>query len=221
MNMRPFHAARRAAAALVLSAALLAGCSIMVAPKNVPPVKEGERVSFAGDSLAVMNAEKDAAAYDVLTDRGQDSGLRGNRKAWSAKLVEALAGELAERGARVRNSARLKLKVSLPEITLVQTKELYRLKVKAEVTTSTGWKKKYEGVAGMSADSVWTMQNAARQLAERALSGAVTAMLDDKEFAAQCKAKEQVKEKVKEKTKAKVKEKAKAKTKTKKHKYRR
>jgi hypothetical protein len=174
-----------AVAALFLSAALLAGCSGLVLPKHVPLTKEAEEVSFAGVSLIVTNAEKDAAEHDLLTDQGQESGLRGNHQAWSGRLVETLASELARRGARVRSTAPLKVSVALPQISYIQTKELYQFRVKAEVSTSTGWTKNYEGVAGVSVWSVWSIADAADQLAGRAQADAVRAMLGDAEFLAQ------------------------------------
>jgi hypothetical protein len=106
-------------------------------PKNMPLVREAEEVSLSGVSVIVTNAEKDAVEHDILTDKGEDSGLRGDRQAWSGKLVETLARELARRGARVSSTASLTLSVALPKITFVQTRELYKVKVKVAVSSST------------------------------------------------------------------------------------
>lgn len=174
-----------AVAVLILSTVLLPSCSVPVIPKNVPLVKEAEEVSLSGVSVIVTNAEKDAVEHDILTDKGEDSGLRGNRQAWSGKLAETLARELARRGARVSSTASLTLSVALPEITFVQTRELYQIKVKVAVSSSTVWSKDYEGIAGVRVNSVWTIAEAIDQLAGQALAGAVKAMLEDPEFLAQ------------------------------------
>ncbi len=112
----------------------------------------------------------------------KDSGLRGDRQAWSGKLVETLARELARRGARVSSTASITLSVALPEITFVQTRELYQIKVKVAVSSSIVWSTDYEGIAGVSVNSVWTIAGATDQLAGRALAEAVKAMLEDSEF---------------------------------------
>jgi len=174
-----------AVAVLILSAALLPSCSVPVMPKNIPLVKEAQEVSLSGVSVIVTNAEKDAVEHDILTDKEQESGLRGSRQAWSGKLVETLARELARRGARVSSTASLTLSVALPGITFVQTRELYQIKVKVAVSSSSVWSKEYEGLAGVSVNSVWTITEATDQLAGRALAGAVKAMLEDPEFLAQ------------------------------------
>lgn len=174
-----------AVAALISSAALLPSCSVSVLPKNIPLVKEAEEVSLSGVSVIVTNAEKDAVEHDIRTDKGEDSGLRGDRQAWSGKLVETLARELARRGARVSSTASLTLSVALPEITFVQTREFYQIKVKVAVSSSTVWSKDYEGIAGVSVNSVWSIAKATDQLAGRALAGAVKVMLEDSEFLAQ------------------------------------
>jgi uncharacterized lipoprotein YajG len=185
--MKTAHAGmkRRTIAALVAGAALLAGCSVTVTPKNVPLIKETEAVSLSGVSVIVTNAEKDAAEHAILTDRAAGSGLRANRRAWSGKLVETLARELARRGARVSSTAPLTLGVSLPEITFVKTGELYQLRVKVVISSTTGWSKNYEGIAGLSASSVWSISDETDQLAGRALAGAVKDALGDAEFLAQ------------------------------------
>ncbi len=176
---------RWAFAGLIVSAALLAGCSALVMPKNVPQIKEIEEVSMSGVSVIVTNAEKDAVERDIRTDTGEESGLRVNRQAWSGKLVEALAFELAKRGARVRSTAPLMLSVALPEIAFVQTRELYQINVKVAVSSSAAWSKDYEGTAELSVYSVWTITEAANQLAGTALAEAVKSMLADPEFLAQ------------------------------------
>lgn len=171
-------------AALICSAALLSGCSYAIMPKSVPPIKGYEALSLTAVSVTVRNAEKDATEYEILTDEGQNPGLRANRQAWSKRLVEALAGELARRGARVSSDAPVTLSLALPEIIFLQTSALYQLKVKVAVSTSTGWSKQYEGIAGSSRYRAWSVTAEADRWAAQALAEAVKAMLGDPEFLA-------------------------------------
>lgn len=175
---------RGAVAALICGAALLAGCSYTALPKNLPLIKEYEEVSLTGVSLIVTNTEKDPAEHDILTDEGERSGFRANRQAWSKRLVEALARELARRGAQVRSDAPVRLDITLPEITFIQTRSLYRFSVKVVVSSSRGWSKNYEGIAGSNRYGVWSTAAAADQWAGQALAEAVKAMLGDTEFLA-------------------------------------
>jgi hypothetical protein len=175
---------RGAVASLICGAALLAGCSHTAFPKNLPLIKEYEAVSLTGVSLIVTNAEKDSAEHDILTDEGEKSGFRANRQAWSKRLVEALARELARRGAQVRSDAPVTLDLTLPEVTFTQTKALYQFRVKVVVSSSTGWSKNYEGVAGSNRYGVWSASAEADRLAGQALAEVVKAMLGDAGFLA-------------------------------------
>lgn len=175
-------------AVLICGAAMLVGCSITVMPNNVPLIKGFETRSLKGVSLIVANAEKDATEYDIRNDRGDNSGLRTNRRAWSAKLVESLAGELARRGARVESHASLTLSITLPEIIFTQTRDLYQFKVKVLVSSSRVWSKNYEGIAESGLIGIESTTSMTNRLAGQALQEAVKAMLDDAEFLARLSA---------------------------------
>ncbi len=176
---------RVAAAALICGATLIAGCSYTVMPKNVPLIKGYEEPSLASASVIVTNAEKDSAAYDILTDEKDRSGFQADRQTWSKKIVEALARELARRGAQVRSNAPLTLSIALPGIVFIETRTLYQIKVKVAVSSSAGWSKEYEGRAQSSRYGVLSVTSEADRLAGRALAEAVKAMLGDAEFVGQ------------------------------------
>jgi len=171
--------------ALLCSAVMLAGCSYTAMPKNVPTITGSETMPLSGVSVIVTNAEKDSTEYKVLTDGKNDSGFRANREAWSRKLVETLARELARRGAQVRSNAPVKLSLALPEITFIETKTEYQFKVKVVISSSKGWSKTYEGTAGTSRYRAASMAAEADQLAGEALAEVVKVMLSDSEFLAQ------------------------------------
>ena len=174
-----------AVAALLYSAVILTGCSYTAMPKNVPVITGSETMSLSGVSVVVTNAEKDSTEYKIHTNGKDDSGFRANREAWSKKLVEALAKELARRGAQVRSNAPIKLSLALPEITFIESKTDYQFKVMASVSSSKRWSKAYEGTAGTSRYKAASMAAEADQLAGDALAEAVKAMLGDAEFLAQ------------------------------------
>ena len=180
--MMPSGMKRSAVAALVFSSSLLAGYSYTATPRVVPLVKAYEAVSLMSVSLIVTNAEKDSGEYDILTEKKEQSGFRANRRDWSKKLVEALARELARRGARVRSDAPVTLGLALPEITFSQTKELYEFKAKVAVSSSKGWSKVYEGIAGSSRYGIGSMVTEADRLAGQTLAEAIRTMLGDAEF---------------------------------------
>jgi hypothetical protein len=174
-----------AAAALLCTAIMLSGCSYTAMPKNVPAITGSETMSLSGVSIIVTNAEKDSTVYEIQTSDKYDSGFRANREAWSRKLVEAMARELARRGAQVRSNAPAKLGLALPEITFIESKAEYQFKVKVSVSSSKGWTKTYEGTAGTSRYKAASVAAEADQLAGEALAEAVKAMLGDAEFLAQ------------------------------------
>jgi uncharacterized lipoprotein YajG len=172
-------------AGLLCSAVMLTGCSYTAMPKNVPTMTGSETMSLSGVSVIVTNAEKDSTEYKILTNGKDDSGFRANREAWSRKLVEALAKELARRGAQVRSNAPVKLSLALPEITFIESKTEYQFKVKVVASSSKGWSKTYEGTAGTSRYRAASMAAEADRLAGETLAETVKTMLGDAEFLAQ------------------------------------
>jgi uncharacterized lipoprotein YajG len=182
--MEKIHAAAKklAVVALFCVTATLAGCSYPVTPKNVPSVRDYEALSLKDASLIVTNAEQDSTVYVLPTETGAKSALRTNRQAQSKLLVEALAGELAKRGARLSSRAPLTLSVSLPQITFIQTKELFQIKVKALISSSAGWSKNYEGIAETSKSGSESVNAMVNRLGGRALADTIKAMLGDAEF---------------------------------------
>jgi len=172
-------------AALIFSFLLLTGCGVIVRPDNIPVLKGYEKVSLAGTSLLVTNAEKDSSEFEVPNDRGARSGITTNRYVWSKIFVQALAGELARRGAQVRINAPQTLGIAVPEIIFNQFGNLFQFRVLVAATLSTGWSRDYEGIAegGLNAfESRTVMFN---RLAGQALAEAVKSMLRDDEFVAQ------------------------------------
>jgi uncharacterized lipoprotein YajG len=174
-----------AIALLLCVAVMLTGCSYTATPKNVPAIMGSETMSLSGISVIVTNAEKDSTEYKILTEERDDSGFRANREVWSRKLVEAMARELARRGAQVRSNAPIKLSLALQEITFIESKTEYQFKVKVLVASSKEWSKTYEGTAGTSRYKAASMAAEADQLASEALAEDVKAMLGDSEFLAQ------------------------------------
>ncbi|OGW34667.1 MAG: hypothetical protein A2X58_00825 [Nitrospirae bacterium GWC2_56_14] len=168
---------------LVLCGVLLGGCSsYSVMPKALPPVRGFDGLSLSAVSLLVVNAEKDPAEQDILTVKQGRSGFRGNRQAWSKRLVESLSRELAVRGARMRSDAPVVLSVAVPEITFSETRDQMRFAVRVVVSSSVGWAKEYEGAAASSVTSTGSMQAEADKLAGLALADAVKKMLGDPAF---------------------------------------
>ena len=184
MNNNLYKILGSAAAVFILFTALLAGCSYTALPNNVPRITGADDLSLKNISVIIINAEKNGPIEEILTDQGETAGFQANRQLWSKKLVESLAAELARRGAMVRSNAPIKLSISLPEITALQTTNLYQFRVKVLVVSSTGWSKTYEGVAGGDIKGVWSVTSAAAQWSGQALAEVVKAMLYDREFVA-------------------------------------
>ena len=184
MNNTHYRIIGSAVAALIFSTVLLAGCSYTALPNNVPPSAGYVDLSLKNISVIVKNAEENTSTEEILTDQGELSGFQANRQLWSKKLVESLAAELARRGAMVRSNAPVKLSIALPEITMLQTTNLYQFRVKVLVVSSKGWSKTYEGVAGGDINSVWSVTSAAAQWSGQALAEAIKAMMHDREFLA-------------------------------------
>jgi hypothetical protein len=184
------HVIRRVvAAALVCLALLVAGCGVKVLPNNVPVVKNVETPPLNGTSLIVVNGEKSATEVPILNEKGQNLGFRANKQAWSRKLVESLAAELARRGANIRSTAPTTLTMTLPEIVFNQEKDRYQFKVKTLVASSAGWSKSYDGAAETGLGMFESADAMANRLAGLALADAVRAMLSDPEFLSQLSAK--------------------------------
>ncbi len=182
---RSCQAIMKSAVSALICAVQLAACSIMVLPNDVRPITGFEAVSLAEVSCIVTNAEEDSSEHVILNDKGEKTGIRANRQAWSKKLVEALAVELAKRGAHVRINAPLTLNVALPEITFTQIGNLNQFIVKVVVASSTGWSGKYEGIAESGLSAFESMNVMANRLAGQALAEAIKAMLRDEDFVAQ------------------------------------
>jgi hypothetical protein len=184
MNNKLYKILGSAAAALIFSTAMLTGCSYTALPNTVPRITGADDLSLKNISVIIINAEKNGSIEEILTDQGWTSGFQANRQLWSKKLVESLAAELARRGAIVRSTAPVKLSIELPEITMLQTTNLYQFRVKVLVVSSTGWSKTYEGIAGGDIKSVWSVTSAAAQWSGQALAEAIKAMIHDREFLA-------------------------------------
>jgi uncharacterized lipoprotein YajG len=181
--MKGYRPAVLCAAALVLGATLLTGCSIAVTPNFVPPLKASERGSLSGVTIGVLNAEKDSAPYQILNAQGESLGLVADRRAWSKELTEAVAVELARRGAIVQARAQLSLSVSLPEIRANRTGSVYRFRLTAVVSSSTGWTKAYDAAAETRSGIFEPVNAVADRLAGLTLAEAVKAIMGDAEFA--------------------------------------
>ncbi len=166
---------------------LAAGCSYTAVPRSVPLLPQTESGSLAGAWVLVTNAEKDNSVSPIMTDNRENSYFKANRKMWSEKLVESLAGELARRGASVHPGAPVTLSVALPQITFIETRDFYQFNVKAVVVSSSGWSKEYSGTAEISAASVLSIQEESDRLAGRALSSLTKEMLGDEAFLQQVK----------------------------------
>ena len=162
----------------------MSGCVVTAVPDRVPLQKGMLQQNLAGVSLVVMSASRDASPYPILTDAGVDVGFVGDRQAWSKKLAEALAGELARKGASLRSTATIKLSVEVTEITLVQTGEANQFKVKVSASAS-GWTKDYEASAETTTGFFETVDGMSHRLAGMSLAGIVKSMLEDPAFLAQ------------------------------------
>jgi hypothetical protein len=167
---------------LAVCVTLFTGCSYKVAPKQLPMISGYETMSLAGTSVIVMNAETRSDELAISDDRGADTGLRMNSREWTNRLVEAMAMELAKRGAQVRSHAPLKLSLALPEITLSQKGLHFHLTVKTAASSSRGWSKRYEVVAKTDIDNFESVSAMAERLSEQALSEVLKEMLGDVEF---------------------------------------
>jgi uncharacterized lipoprotein YajG len=168
-----------------ITVVLLSGCVISAVPDRVPAQAGISGKSFTGVSMVVMSASRDASPYPILTETGVDVGFVGDRQAWSKKLAEALACELARKGAELRSNASLKLSVAVTSVTLVQTGEVNRFKVTVSASSSKGWVKNYEASAEATTGVFETVDRMTRRLAGLSLAEVTKAILDDQDFLAQ------------------------------------
>ena len=166
---------------------ILQSCSYTAIPRSVPMVREMDGLSFKGISVLVTNAETDAAEQSIPTETKRSSAFKANKRAWSQKLVESLAGELARRGADIRVSAPIVLSVALPKIVFTESRELVELRARAAVTLS-GWTKEFEGTAKKKTSGVYSVSEEMDRLAGQALSDIITQIISDAELSAQLRA---------------------------------
>ena len=185
MNIRGRSFIKRVAAAVITGALLLSGCVITVVPNRVPMQKGILQQNLAGVSLAVLSANQDASRYPIPTETGVAVGFVVDRQTWSRKLAEALAGELARKGAAVRMDASLKLSVAVKEITLVQADESMQFKVKVSASSSREWTKDYEASAEATTGFFETVDRMTQRLASLSLAEVIKVMVNDRDFLAQ------------------------------------
>jgi len=173
-------------AALVISCTMLCtGCVVTAHPDRIPPVRDAGPASFSGTAVLVQSVEQDASPYPILTSTGVDVGFVADRKAWSRQTAEALAGELARRGAQIRTTAPLKLGVAVTSIALPQTGKNNQFTVNVRITASSGWSKDYQGSAEAVTGMFETVDGMSHRLSGIVLSQAIRAMLEDPEFVGQ------------------------------------
>jgi hypothetical protein len=160
---------------------LLPACSYTVMPGKVPLVPGEDKVSLSAVSAIIMNGEKNEGEYRIFAEDGGKTGLTANRQAWSKVAVESIARELARRQARVRGGAPILVSVEIPQITFSERDGRSRLNVVVLLTTTTGWSKKFEGIAETN-----DLRSTAHidRLAAEALSDAVSIMMSDAGFLA-------------------------------------
>jgi len=187
MNFRGRSLNRLITAVVLTGVTMLNGCAITAVPDQVPAQKGVRQQNLTGVSLVVLSASQDASPYQILTETGVDVGFVYNRRTWSGKLAEALAGELARNGAVLRTNASLKLSVAVKEVTVVQTGEINQFKVKVSASSSRGWAKDYDASAETTTGIFETVDSMTRRLAGMSLAGVVKVMMDDRDFLAQLK----------------------------------
>ncbi len=177
-------ARRKYSTAWIFCLVLISGCSITARPDHIPVLKEYGKVSLAGASFIVMNAEKDSSEHEIRNDKGAKSGVVANRFVWSKLLVQALAGEFAARGAQVRATAALSLGVSVPEIIFNQFGNVCQFRVVVNIKASTGWSRDYEGIAEGQPNLFESTGVLVNRLANEALAEVIKSVLRDDDFLA-------------------------------------
>jgi len=186
MNVRERSLYKHSAVAAMMGALLLlSGCVVTAVPDRVPMQKAGLQKDLTGVSLVVLSGSGDASPYPILTEAGVDVGFVGDRQKWSKKLTEALAGDMARKGAVLRSTAPLKLSVAVTEVTLVQTGEINRFKVKVSASTSRGWAKDYEASSEAQTGVFETVDSMTRRLAGQSLAEVNKVMLNDRDLLVQ------------------------------------
>lgn len=175
---------RHLAAVVVMGVLFAGGCTVKAVPDRVPMQTGSHRQDLTGVSLVVLNAGRDGSPYPILTRSGVDVGFVGDRQIWSRKLSEALAGDLARRGAALRANARLKLSVAVTEVTLEQAGEINRFTVKVKASSSRGWAKDYEASSEAETGALETVDSMTRRLAGTSLAEVNRVMLNDRDLLA-------------------------------------
>ncbi len=175
----------RIAALTIACTMLCTGCMVTAHPDRIPPVRDAGPASLAGIAVVVQSAQQDASPYPILTSAGADVGFVADRKAWSRQTAEALAGELARRGAQLSVTAPLKLGVAVTSITLTQTGGNNQFTVNVRMTASSGWSKDYQGSAEAATGMFESVDRMSQRLAGIVLAKAIRAMLEDPEFVKQ------------------------------------
>ncbi len=182
MNAKNKKLMRFFAAAVMSANMLLSGCVTSVIPSEVPAQGGGRQEDLAGVILEVVSGSREPAPYKILTESGLNLGFTADRQVWSRKLADALAAELARRGARVRLNASLKLNVAVESVTLAQTEDTYRFNVKAGVSSTGGWTKEYDASAETTVGVFESVAGMSRRLAGQALANVVKTMAEDPDF---------------------------------------
>lgn len=183
MNVRERLLLNRYLAAVAVMGALLSGaCTVKAIPDRVPMQTDSRQKDLAGVSLAVVNAVRDASPHPILTGTGVDVGFVGDRQLWSRKLSEALAAELARKGASLQANARLRLSVAVTGVTLAQAGEINRFTVKVRASSSRGWSREYEASAEAVTGVFETVDSMTRRLAGSSLAEVNKVMLNDRDL---------------------------------------
>jgi len=171
--------------AFIVGVTFVTSCAMAVKPSAVPSVTGLETTSLSGDSLAIINSEKDSSAYDILNDKGEKLGIMADRQAWSRIFIDALASEMSRRGARIQVKAPLTLSIALHQIIFIQNKDICILKLKVSISTSKGWSKTYDAAAESGPGMFEFLNEVTKRLASQAISEGVKTMLSDAEFLTQ------------------------------------
>ncbi len=177
----PFEG-RNTFAAPLFCILLISGCSLTVKPDTIPTLHEYGKVSLAGVSLIITNAEKDSAEHEIRNDSGAKWGIVANRSVWSKMFVQALASEFAVRGAQVRINAPLKLGIAVPQIVFNQYGKLRQFRVVVSVLLSTGWSRDYEGIAEALPGTFESTADLVNRLAGESLAEVIKSVLRDEDF---------------------------------------
>lgn len=172
---------------LLVSTAILSGCSVKAIPSAVPVVTKHADLSLSGVSVEIINDEKNDNDQELS---GKITFFIVNRKQWTEYLISSLSQELQKRGGVITATSPLKIQLAMPEISAEEGQNLWRFHVKTTTNASSGWSKSYRGTA---AASLWSTGGfgGSNYIAGRAASATVAeivkAMLSDAEFIEQLK----------------------------------